>query len=124
VWLRANGEGAKSWPPAFSFIVSTIWALFVNVHFKEKKKESCAQCRVASVQHFFSLILFLLLLAFSAHMCKQTDVLLLNEMAFLLPVLKEEWDLTIPLQGLLGSATYVGMVFGAYFWGRYSDKHG
>eukprot|EP00300_Choanocystis_sp_HF-7_P001341 c11083_g1_i1.p1 GENE.c11083_g1_i1~~c11083_g1_i1.p1 ORF type:complete len:404 (+),score=90.85 c11083_g1_i1:58-1212(+) len=52
------------------------------------------------------------------------DVLLLNKMAFLLPVLKDEWELSKTSQGLLGSATYAGMVLGAYFWGQFSDKKG
>ena len=49
------------------------------------------------------------------------EVMLLS---FLMPVLKEEWDLRNGEDGLLGSVLFLGMFFGAFGFGILSDKYG
>eukprot|EP00743_Colponemidia_sp_Colp-15_P007285 GILK01007867.1.p1 GENE.GILK01007867.1~~GILK01007867.1.p1 ORF type:complete len:498 (+),score=68.22 GILK01007867.1:46-1494(+) len=45
-------------------------------------------------------------------------------LAYLFPLLKEQWHLTKWEMGLLGSAVGLGMMIGAIFWGYISDTRG
>lgn len=45
-------------------------------------------------------------------------------MAFVLPVLQKEWQLTKDQMGQLASAGLVGMFFGAILVGTLADRHG
>jgi putative MFS transporter len=49
------------------------------------------------------------------------EVLLIS---FALPAIGQEWNLTNPQKGLLGTAIFLGMLAGAWFWGRLSDLKG
>ncbi len=49
------------------------------------------------------------------------EVLLIS---FALPVIGEEWSLTNAQKGLLGTAIFLGMLVGAWVWGRLSDLKG
>jgi len=44
--------------------------------------------------------------------------------AFVLPAVGEEWGLSNAQKGLLGTAIFLGMLAGAWFWGRLSDLKG
>jgi putative MFS transporter len=44
--------------------------------------------------------------------------------AFALPAIAEEWGLSAAQKGLLGTAIFVGMLAGAWLWGRLSDLVG
>jgi putative MFS transporter len=44
--------------------------------------------------------------------------------AFILPVVAKEWKLSTTEQGLLGTAIFLGMLAGAWVWGRLSDLFG
>lgn len=44
--------------------------------------------------------------------------------AFALPAIAEEWGLTAAQKGLLGTAIFIGMLAGAWVWGRLSDLIG
>lgn len=44
--------------------------------------------------------------------------------AFVLPIAGQEWKLSNAQKGLLGTIIFIGMLFGAFFWGRLSDKIG
>ena len=44
--------------------------------------------------------------------------------AFAIPAIGEEWGLTNSQKGLLGTAIFVGMLLGAWVWGRFSDLFG
>jgi putative MFS transporter len=44
--------------------------------------------------------------------------------AFILPAVGEEWGLTNSQKGLLGTAIFLGMLAGAWFWGFLSDRIG
>jgi MFS transporter, putative metabolite:H+ symporter len=44
--------------------------------------------------------------------------------AFVLPAIAIEWGLTAPQMGLLGTSIFLGMLVGAWFWGRASDLIG
>lgn len=44
--------------------------------------------------------------------------------AFVLPAVGEEWKLTAGQKGLLGTAIFLGMLAGAWVWGRVSDRIG
>lgn len=46
------------------------------------------------------------------------EVLLVS---FALPAMSQEWGLSAPQKGLLGTAIFLGMLVGAVFWGRLSD---
>ncbi len=46
------------------------------------------------------------------------EVLLIS---FALPAIGQEWGLTNPQKGLLGTAIFLGMLAGAWVWGRLSD---
>lgn len=49
------------------------------------------------------------------------EVLLIS---FAIPAIGEEWNLTAGQKGLLATAIFVGMLVGAYFWGRIADTRG
>ncbi len=49
------------------------------------------------------------------------EVLLIS---FALPAIGQEWNLTNPQKGLLGTAIFLGMLLGAWVWGRLSDVAG
>lgn len=49
------------------------------------------------------------------------EVLLIS---FALPAIRQEWGLTPAQAGLLGTAIFVGMLTGAWFWGAISDRIG
>lgn len=49
------------------------------------------------------------------------EVLLIS---FALPAIGEEWGLSNPQKGLLGTAIFLGMLAGAWLWGRLSDLIG
>ena len=49
------------------------------------------------------------------------EVLLIS---FILPAIGEEWGLSNPQKGLLGTAVFVGMLAGAWGWGWISDRIG
>ncbi|RPJ49763.1 MAG: MFS transporter [Chloroflexi bacterium] len=49
------------------------------------------------------------------------EVLLIS---FALPSISQEWNLTNAQRGLLGTAIFLGMLVGALFWGRLSDRVG
>jgi len=49
------------------------------------------------------------------------EVLLIS---FALPAISQEWDLTNTQKGLLSTAIFLGMLVGAFFWGRLSDLIG
>ncbi|MDD5369056.1 MAG: MFS transporter [Anaerolineaceae bacterium] len=49
------------------------------------------------------------------------EVLLIS---FALPAIRQEWNLTSAQTGLLGTAIFLGMLVGAWFWGRLSDGIG
>ncbi|RPI85649.1 MAG: MFS transporter [Chloroflexi bacterium] len=44
--------------------------------------------------------------------------------AFVLPVIGEEWNLTNTQKGALGTAVFIGMLIGAWGWGWISDRIG
>jgi putative MFS transporter len=44
--------------------------------------------------------------------------------AFILPAVGQEWGLTNAQKGLLGTAIFLGMLAGAWVWGRLSDVLG
>lgn len=44
--------------------------------------------------------------------------------AFVLPAVIRDWQLTQPQAGLIGTAVFVGMLAGAWFWGTISDYIG
>ncbi len=44
--------------------------------------------------------------------------------AFVLPAAGKEWGMTIAQMGLLGTAVFIGMLIGAFVWGRLSDIWG
>ena len=45
-------------------------------------------------------------------------------LSFLVPALTDEWNLNYLESSLIGSMVFVGMMFGAYFWGVVSDRFG
>jgi len=49
------------------------------------------------------------------------EVLLIS---FAIPAIGEEWGLTAGQKALLATAIFIGMLLGAYFWGRISDLRG
>ncbi|HXF70941.1 MAG TPA: MFS transporter [Thermoflexus sp.] len=49
------------------------------------------------------------------------EVLLIS---FALPAISQEWKLTTTQAGLLGTAIFLGMLAGAWFWGMLSDRIG
>lgn len=49
------------------------------------------------------------------------EVLLIS---FALPAIRQEWKLTTAQAGLLGTAIFLGMLAGAWFWGTLSDRIG
>lgn len=49
------------------------------------------------------------------------EVLLIS---FALPAIRQEWGLTTAQAGLLGTAIFLGMLAGAWFWGTISDRIG
>ncbi|WP_376791933.1 MFS transporter [Thermoflexus sp.] len=49
------------------------------------------------------------------------EVLLIS---FALPAIRREWGLTTAQAGLLGTAIFLGMLAGAWFWGTLSDRIG
>ncbi len=49
------------------------------------------------------------------------EVLLIS---FALPAIRQEWGLTTAQAGLLGTAIFLGMLAGAWFWGTLSDRIG
>ncbi len=49
------------------------------------------------------------------------EVLLIS---FALPAIRKEWGLTTAQAGLLGTAIFLGMLGGAWFWGTVSDRLG
>lgn len=49
------------------------------------------------------------------------EVLLIS---FALPSIAQEWNLTGPQMALLTTAIFLGMLLGAWVWGRLSDTHG
>jgi MFS transporter, putative metabolite:H+ symporter len=44
--------------------------------------------------------------------------------AFALPAIAAEWNLTSPQSGFLATSIFIGMLLGAWFWGRMSDLIG
>jgi MFS family permease len=52
------------------------------------------------------------------------DAMEMMLLSFLLPVLKEEWKLTGLQESLIGSITFVGVLFGSIFWGVMADTYG
>ena len=49
------------------------------------------------------------------------EILLIS---FALPSIGQEWNLSNAQKGLLSTAIFLGMLVGAYVWGRLSDKMG
>merc|ERR1712166_921937 len=45
-------------------------------------------------------------------------------LSFLLPAVKEQWGLQGWQTGFISASTFVGMGFGAWLWGIFSDKFG
>ncbi len=48
----------------------------------------------------------------------------LGIVSFILPTLTAQWNLSPLAAGAIGSAVFLGMMFGAYFGGIFSDKYG
>ena len=52
------------------------------------------------------------------------DAMELGVMAFLVPVLKDEWDMPQAVADTIASMVFAGMLIGALGWGLLSDSHG
>jgi MFS family permease len=53
------------------------------------------------------------------------DAMEMMLLSFLLPEARKEWpDLTPPMEALIGSLTFAGMVLGSYSWGSLADRFG
>lgn len=63
------------------------------------------------LQHWKNLIYFL-------------DAMEITLLTFLIPEIQSDWHLTEDEAASIGSAVFLGMLFGAYFWGIISDHFG
>ena len=45
-------------------------------------------------------------------------------LTFILPILKDEWNLPPGINGIIGASVFVGMLFGTIFWIHIGEKYG
>ena len=45
-------------------------------------------------------------------------------LTFILPILKDEWNLSQGIDGIIGASVFIGMLFGTMFWTHIGEKYG
>ena len=52
------------------------------------------------------------------------DGIEVSALSLILPILREEWEISENLQGLMGTMLFLGLFLGSFFAGMFTDKLG